>query len=94
MKFADAAQAKPTDADPKRFGFYRVVPVDATARDNRYLHALLLDYGLGNNPRTDPSAGLRDYLVQVDRADPDVFLGKAYYAVGPARLLSPWQSRP
>ncbi len=78
--------ARPTDSAPRRFGFYRVAAVDPTARDNRYLHALLLDYGLGKNPRFDPSAGLRDYLVQVDREDPDVFLGKAYYAVGPARL--------
>jgi len=75
--------AKPDDKNPKRFGFYTVTPVDATARDNRYLHALLLDYGKGNNPRLDPSAGLRDYLVQLE---PDVLLGKAYYAVGPLRV--------
>ncbi len=78
--------AKPDDANPKRFGFYTVAAVDATATDNRYLHALLLDYGKGNNPRFDPSAGLRDYLVQVDAADPDLLLGKAYYAAGPLRL--------
>lgn len=78
--------ARPSEDNPKRFGFYKVVPVDPTARDNKYLHALLLDYGLGNNPRLDPSAGLRDYLVQVDAANPDLYLGKAYYALGPARL--------
>lgn len=78
--------AKPDDAAPRRFGFYRVAPVDPTARDNRYLHALLLDYGEGDNPRLDPSAGLRDYLVQPDAANPDRLLGKAYYAVGPLRL--------
>ncbi|KAB2892623.1 MAG: hypothetical protein F9K40_18085 [Kofleriaceae bacterium] len=78
--------ARPDDANPRRFGFYTVSPVDPTARDNRYLHALLLDYGKGKNPRLDPSAGLRDYLVQVDARDPDVLLGKAYYAAGPLRL--------
>ena len=78
--------ARPNDDEPKRFGFYTVGPVDPTARDNRYLHALLLDYGKGKNPRFDASAGLRDYLVQVDRNDPDVLLGKAYYAAGPLRL--------
>jgi hypothetical protein len=78
--------AKPTDASPRRFGFYSVTPVDPTARDNRYLHALLLDYGQGDNPRLDPSAGLRDYLVQPEAGNPDVLLGKAYYAVGPLRL--------
>jgi hypothetical protein len=75
--------ARPDDEAPKRFGFYRVDHVDAAARDNAYLHALLLDYGRGNNPRIDPSRGLRDYLVQIE---PDVFLGKAYYAVGPLRV--------
>jgi len=80
--------AKPDDAAPKRFGFYRVAPVDPTSRDNAYLHAVLLDYGRGDNPRLDPSRGLRDYLVQVDAASDDLFLGKAYYAVGPLRVAT------
>ena len=29
---------------------------------------------------------LRDYLVQVDPANPDLFLGKAYDALGPLRM--------
>jgi hypothetical protein len=77
---------KPSDESPKRWGFYEAYPVDPTAKDNNYLHAVLLDYGKGNNPRFDITAGLRDYLVQVDPSNPDLFLGKAYYAVGPARL--------
>jgi hypothetical protein len=68
---------------PKKFGFYEVCPVDATARDNVYLHAVLLDYGKGGNKAYDPMAGLRDYVVQL--AD-NLFLGKAYYALGPTRL--------
>ena len=80
--------ARPDDAAPKRFGFYRVAPVDPTARDNAYLHAVLLDYGKGGNPRLDPSAGLRDYLVQVDAGSDDVYLGKAYYALGPLRVAT------
>jgi hypothetical protein len=67
----------------KRFGFYTVDAVDPTARDNAYLHALLLDYGRGGNPALDVSRGLRDYLVELA---PDRYLGKAYYAVGPARV--------
>ena len=78
--------ARPDDAAPKRFGFYRVASVDPTARDNAYLHALLLDYGKGKNPLWDASRGLRDYLVQVDAGNDDVYLGKAYYAVGPLRV--------
>lgn len=76
----------PSVVNPRRFGFYTVAPVDPTAADNKYLHALLLDYGQGRNPRFDASAGLRDYLVQVDAGDPDVLLGKAYYALGPLRV--------
>jgi hypothetical protein len=76
----------PTAFAPKRFGYYVVEPVDATARDNAYLHAVLLNYGRGGNPRFDPTSGLRDYLVQVDPDNRDLYLGKAYYAVGPARL--------
>jgi hypothetical protein len=79
---------KPSDTAPKRFGFYEVAPVDPTARDNAYLHAVLLNYGRGGNKPWDPSSGLRDYLVQVDRDDPDLFLGKAYYALGPLRVHS------
>ena len=71
---------------PKQFGFYEVHEVDATSRDNAYLHAVLLNYGKGGNAPYDPTRGLRDYLVQVDPANPDLFLGKAYYALGPARL--------
>jgi hypothetical protein len=70
----------------KRFGFYEVAPVDATARDNKYLHAVLLDYGKGKNPAYDPSQVLRDYVVQVDAKNPDLFLGKAYAALGPLRI--------
>jgi hypothetical protein len=68
------------------FGWYRVEPVDPTSRDNAYLHAVLLDYGRGGNRPWDPSRGLRDYLVQVDPGDPDLYLGKAYAAIGPARV--------
>ncbi len=79
-------RTKPSDTAPKRFGFYEVHAVDATSRDNAYLHAVLLNYGRGGNKPWDPTSGLRDYLVQVDPANPDLYLGKAYYAVGPARV--------
>jgi hypothetical protein len=69
----------------KKFGFYEVATVDATARDNAYLHAVLLDYGKGGNKLWDPTRGIRDYLVKLDD---DLFLGKAYYALGPLRVHS------
>jgi hypothetical protein len=73
---------------PGRFGFYEVHAVDPTARDNAYLHAVLLDYGRGGNAPTSPTRGLRDYLVQIDPGNPDLFLGKAYYALGPLRIAT------
>lgn len=79
---------RPADTAPKRFGFYEVAAVDPTSRDNTYLHAVLLDYGRGGNAAWDPTAGLRDYLIQVDADNPDLFLGKAYFALGPARVHS------
>jgi hypothetical protein len=81
-------RTRPSDTAPKRFGYYEVAPVDPTSRDNTYLHAVLLDYGRGGNKRWDPTSGLRDYLVQVDPDNPDLFLGKAYFAVGPLRVHS------
>jgi hypothetical protein len=70
----------------KRYGFYEVAAVDPTAHDNKYLHAVLLNYGKGGNPIYDPSTLLRDYVVQVDKRNPDLFLGKAYGAIGPLRI--------
>jgi hypothetical protein len=71
---------------PKRFGFYETNPVDATSRDNAHLHAVLLDYGKGGNSAMNPMSLLRDYLVQVDPKNPDLYLGYAYGAVGPLRI--------
>jgi hypothetical protein len=70
----------------KRFGFYEVAPVDPTSRDNKYLHAVLLNYGKGGNAVYDPTQVLRDYVVQVDANNPDLLLGKAYGAFGPLRI--------
>lgn len=74
----------------KRFGFYRVDAVDAAARDNAYLHALLLDYGRGGGSVLDPlefmTTRLRDYLVRVERGSDNLLLGKAYVAAGPLRV--------
>jgi hypothetical protein len=77
---------KPNEDKPKRFGFYLVSPVDAASRDNAYLNAVLLDYGRGDNRRFDPTRGLRDYLVELDGEDRTLYLGKAFYAVGPVRV--------
>ena len=81
--------AKPSDVNPKRFGYFVVEPVDPTAKDNAYLNSLLLDYGRGGNPALDPSQTLRDYLVRVHPGSDELLLGTAFVALGPARLRVP-----
>jgi hypothetical protein len=73
---------------PERFGHYEARAVDPTSRDNAYLHAVLLDYSGGGNARSSPTRNLRDYLVQVEPSDPDLYLGKAFYALGPMRVAT------
>ena|SRR5438132_5529228 len=92
--------AKRSGGAPKPFGFYLVVPTDPESHDNTYLNALLLDYGRGGNGRLDITSALRDYLVRVHPGSDDLLLGKAYVALGPARvpvsffLLEPLQRLP
>ena len=79
--------AKPSEQSPKRFGFYLVYKVRPEERDNLYRNALLLNYGKGKNPWWEPARLLRDYLVQPDPENNDLFLGKAYIALGPWRVF-------
>lgn len=67
----------------QRFGYFTVTPVDPMLRDNRYLNALLLDYGSGLNAPRDPTAVLRDYLV---RTQSGLLLGHAFIALGHLRI--------
>jgi len=81
-------RAKPSDERPKRFGYYRLAPVDAAGREGLYPNAVILDYGQGKNPIYEPAKVIRDYLVQVDPDNPDLLLGKAYLAFGSVRVHS------
>lgn len=65
--------------------FYRVYRVRPEERDNLYPHAILMNCGLPRNG-LHPVRMLRDYLVQPDPDNPDLYLGKSYFAVGPLRL--------
>jgi hypothetical protein len=78
--------ALPDERSPRRFGFFRVLPVEPEARDNRYLHALLFDYGRGGNPPYDVTRVVRDYVVRVTPGSDELLLGKAYLALGRIRL--------
>lgn len=84
----DPHVAKPNEETPKRHGFYVVSAVNPGAKDNKHPHALLLNYGIGRNWQYNPERVIRDYLVRVDPGNPDLFLGKAYLAIGPLRVFS------
>lgn len=72
---------------PHRHGFYKVGPAAQSATDHKHPHALLLDYGRGGNPWYQPAQVLRDYIVQVYPDDPTLLIGKAYVALGGARIF-------
>lgn len=80
----------PDATRPKRFGFYRVAPVDAAGRDNAHLNALLLDYGAVPGRPIDPARVLRDYVVRVERGADELLLGRAYARVGPIVVPASW----
>ncbi|QQR89697.1 MAG: hypothetical protein IPJ88_16150 [Myxococcales bacterium] len=80
-------EARPSEENPKRHGFFRVHPVQSGGKDSRFAQALLLDYGLGANG-LQLSGLLRDYLVQVYADDPTLLLGSADLAIGPLRIPS------
>jgi hypothetical protein len=69
---------------------FTVNPVDATAVDNVYLEALLLDYGGPLVPEPGVAGRLRDYLVRVLPESDDLLLGQAFIAVGRLRLPVGW----
>lgn len=61
----------------------------STGPDRLYPQALLLNYGASpHNAAFKIERLLRDYLVQPFLAQPDILLGKAYFAFGPSRLPS------
>lgn len=72
----------PDPARMKPFGFYEVRPVELGERIGYYPGTLLLDYGKGQNG-LDPSRQLRDYLVQVEPGNKDLYLGRAFFSLGP-----------
>ena len=49
--------------------------------------AVAIAPGAPANIRLDPSRVIKDYVVQVE-GNPDLFLGKAFLTVGPARVFS------
>ncbi len=71
-----------------RHGYYDVTPVQAGSRYDEFPDAMLLDYGSGRNSQLNPESRIRDYLVQVDPQNEDLFLGKAYLDLGLGAVFS------
>ena len=80
---------RPSAENPKRYGFYIVTPVDTSSQDNLYPQALFLNYGASSrNPRLAVERPIRDYLAQPDLHNPNLLVGKAYFALGRWRVFS------
>lgn len=79
---------RPSAEQPKRYAFFRVEPAAPDAPDGQRHSAVLLDYGRGGNRAYDIARILRDYLVRVEPGSDDLLLGKAYFVVARARLVS------
>jgi hypothetical protein len=81
------ADQKGKDGNSIKHGFYRAYPVRLNEIDNKYPNGVLINYKLGKNFPADPTRLLRDYLVQPYSDNDDLYLGKAYLALGPMRIF-------
>ena len=61
---------------------FTVAPIDPVGPHNRYLQALLLDYGAAPDPEAGVASRLRDYLVRVVPGSDDLLLGQAFMVAG------------
>lgn len=76
---------RPSDTDPKRFGFYKIK--DSSSVDKaKESDSVLLDYADGGNGLFEGSF-LRDYVKQVDPDNEDLYLGKAYTEIAGAQVF-------
>ncbi len=68
------------------YGFYEVESPPKSGPDARHPHALFLDYSKGRCGPYLKRPPLRDYLIQPDPKNLNVFLGVAYFAIGSWRI--------
>ncbi len=79
-------RCQPVDHNPKRFGFFSVKKVTSDLVENKEPGSIILNYADGKNMPWEGSM-LRDYVKQVDADNDDLYLGKAFFAVGPLRIM-------
>ncbi|MFK7990555.1 MAG: hypothetical protein AB8I08_31325 [Sandaracinaceae bacterium] len=74
---------------PKTYGHYRVVSTADYTMPRPYGGGdCMLDYGLGKNPRLDPTSRVRDPVVALDEAS-ELLLGWSYVDLGLTRTATP-----
>jgi hypothetical protein len=86
-------QQLPSPESPEAFGFFTVERVNPGAPACPHPNSVLLDYGASRHNRwyraDDTSMRvLRDYVVQPDRGNPNLLLGKAFIAIGSMLVYS------
>jgi len=67
-------------------GYFDCSLVGAGAKESLHPNALLLDYGADSRNALVDGSFLRDYVVMPDPSHPDILLGRAYAALGGARV--------
>ncbi|MDP2907849.1 MAG: hypothetical protein Q8O03_07970 [Nanoarchaeota archaeon] len=74
---------------PERFGWFNIFKDYSFGKDGLDIHpnAALLHYGLDERNTLFEGKMLRDYLVQVNDNDKDLYLGKAYNAIGKSLVM-------
>ena len=85
--FLDDWQAVIKKGTVQKHSYYRAYPVRYDEPDNLFPNGLLLNYDCPRTPKWNPASGLRDYLVQVYPDNPDLLLGKAYFALAGKRIF-------
>lgn len=70
--------------EPKKFGWFEIFTLNRFKEEglDMYPNATILHYGLDKRNTLFEGKMLRDYLVQVNDNDKDLYLGKAYNAIG------------
>jgi hypothetical protein len=89
--FSEPWKILPDPSQARPYGFFEVTRLPIGDRKGYYPNALFFDYALGGSAGSLPfhlmmvnlfGSRLRDFLVQVEPNNRDLYLGKAYYSVG------------
>ncbi len=71
------------------FGHFRVTPLADRKMPRPIPAGLLLDYGIGGNPKLDPVGLVRDPIVAVNPGSADLLLGWTYLDLGVGQISTP-----